>query len=282
MLVAHVILAHKNPLQVRRLILSLTHPESLVILHIDKKIDINQFCKVLALPDVHFVKKRVSVTWGGFSQISAVVNSFKELINIAPDVQYINLLSGQDYPITPIKDFHDFLTDNPGRAYMEFLAFDHPWVIAAGERFNKYHFSDVNFLGKYRLEKLVTRILPKREFPEKFRLVGKSQWFTVDNACVKYILDFVAEKKSLYRKFKYTWGADELVFQSIIYNSPLKEKLINNNLRYIDWSENQSSPKTITVKDKEKLMESNAFFARKFDMNIDADILDFLDNKSLK
>jgi hypothetical protein len=58
--------------------------------------------------------------------------------------------------------------------------------------------------------------------------------------------------------------------------------LINNNLRYIDWSENQSSPKTITVKDKEKLMESNAFFARKFDMNIDADILDFLDNKSLK
>lgn len=281
MQVAHVILAHKNPEQVKRLILSLYHPSSIIFLHVDKKRNIKDFNEILTLPNVCFIKNRVSVNWGGFSQIEAVVNSFKEVAEISPSVNYINVLSGQDYPIKSINSFHHFLMSNPGRVFMEFLAFDDPWVIAAKERFNKYHFSDIDFLGKYKVEKFVTSILPKRMFPEEFKLVGKSQWFTIDNECLQYILQFISRTKGLYRKFKYSWGADELVFQSIIYNSPLAYKMINNNLRYIDWSENQSSPKTITILDKEKLIESDAYFARKFDIDIDEEIVNFLDAEFL-
>lgn len=281
MQVAHVILVHKNPEQVKRLILTLCHSDSIIFLHVDKKSRIEDFNEMLIMPNVYFIKRRVAVNWGGFSQIEAVVNSFRELSEVSPNVDYINLLSGQDYPIKSINNFHHFLMRNPGRAFMEFLSFDHPWVIAAKERFNKYHFSDIDFLGKYKIEKFVTNILPKRKFPEEFKLVGKSQWFTIDNECLQYILRFVSRRKGLYRKFKYSWGADELVFQSIIYNSPLAYKMINNNLRYIDWSGNQSSPKTMTILDKEILMESDNYFARKFDINVDVEIMDFLDTEFL-
>lgn len=277
--VVHVILAHKNPRQIKRLIDSLTHSGSLVVLHVDRKVNISSFKAELSLPNVHFVNNRVNVNWGGFSQVEAVVNSFKELIKIAPEVQYVNLLSGQDFPIKGISRFHEFLDANPGNAYMEFQSFDDPWVIAAAERFNKYHFSDVNFFAKFKIEKLITSLLPKRVFPENFKLAGRSQWFTIDGECLNYILHFISNQRSLYRKFKYSWGADELVFQTILYNSPLKYKLINNNLRYIDWSDNQSSPKTITIQDRTKLMESAAFFARKFDMNVDEGIFDFLEEQ---
>ncbi|MGY4384238.1 hypothetical protein ACVWYN_001264 [Pedobacter sp. UYP24] len=279
MQIVHVILVHKNPWQVKRLVASLSHTDSLIFLHVDKKVNIDPFKAELTLPNVHFVKKRVSVNWGGFSQIEAVINSFKELIEVLPEVQYVNLLSGQDYPIKCISRFHKFLDVNPGYAYMEFQSFEDPWVVAALERFNKYHFSDTNFLGKFMIEKLITALFPKRVFPENFKLAGRSQWFTIDGECLNYILYFISNKKSLYRKFKYSWGADELVFQTILYNSHLKDKLVNNNLRYIDWSDNQSSPKTITIDDKTKLIDSTAYFARKFDINVDEEILDFLDEQ---
>ena len=32
-----------------------------------------------------------------------------------------------------------------------------------------------------------------------------------------------------------TWGVDELVFQTVLLNSPLKDKVINNHLRYIKF-----------------------------------------------
>lgn len=281
MKVAHVILAHKDPAQLKRLLLRLYHSDSLVFVHLDKKSNADDFGEVVALPNVHFVKKRIAVNWGGFSQVEAVVNSFKEITDILPNADYINLLSGQDYPIKSIDNFHDFLWRNQGRAFMEFLPADHDWVIAAKERFNKYHFSDVDFSFKYRIEKLITFLMPERAFPYDFKLIGKSQWFTIDSDCMHYILQFINKKPGIYQKFKYSWGADELVFQSIIYNSPLANKLVNNNLRYIDWSEKQSSPKTLTIADKEKLIQSEAFFARKFDLNVDPKIVEFLDREIL-
>lgn len=66
------------------------------------------------------------------------------------------------------------------------------------------------------------------------------------------------------RFFKYTWAPDELFFHTILYNSPLKKTLVNRSLWYIDWNTN-GSPKTLTLDDYDRIVRSDALFARKFD-----------------
>ncbi|RZK11368.1 MAG: glycosyl transferase, partial [Flavobacterium sp.] len=267
MQIGHIILAHKDPLQLQRLVKSILNKDSIVIIHLDLKSDMRVFSNISEIPNAYFTKNRLSVNWGGYSQVEAVIRSLDELMKLNPNLEYINLLSGQDYPVQKLSKFHEFLKRNPGRAFMEFLPSDNPWVVNAGERFNKYHLSDHSFFGKFKVERLMNLLLPKRSFPKDFILTGRSQWFTIDSECARYILHVIRCNGKLIRNFKFSWGADELFFQSLIYNSPLKDKLINDNLRYIDWSENQSSPKTLTIIDIEQICHSKSFFARKFDFH---------------
>ena len=78
---------------------------------------------------------------------------------------------------------------------------------------------------------------------------------------------------------------DEIIPHSILLskNSPFKDKVINDNKRYIDWSNhkkglNNGNPNILEENDFEKIINSNADFARKFDMKTNSKIIDMLDN----
>lgn len=281
MLVGHIIVAHKSPDQLKRLVNRLLHPSASVFIHIDKATDIRPFKNAINHGNVHFIKNRVKVNWGGFSQVEAFVNAMAECLMTLPALDYLNILSGQDYPIKSNADFLEHLSTNQGSVFMEFVNSDDKWLQEARRRVTQYHITDLKFFGQYKLEWLINKVMPVRKLPPDFELVGRSQWFTVDRESVLYILDVVKNKKSLVRCFRYSWGADELFFQSILYNSHLRYKLINDNLRYIDWSAQQSSPKVLTIKDADALLQTGGFFARKFDPAVDEHILDYIDENCL-
>ena len=69
---------------------------------------------------------------------------------------------------------------------------------------------------------------------------------------------------------------DELFFQTLIMNSPLRETVVNDNLRFLDWSR-EPAPAVLGVHDLDRMIESGKLFARKFDVTVDADVLDRLD-----
>jgi hypothetical protein len=56
--------------------------------------------------------------------------------------------------------------------------------------------------------------------------------------------------------------------------------MVNDNLRFIDFSENKSEPKTFTIEDAERLIKSGKLFGRKFNASIDSKILDYLDEQA--
>ena len=56
-------------------------------------------------------------------------------------------------------------------------------------------------------------------------------------------------------------------------NSPFKEKVINDDIRYIDWTTGPEYPRTLTLDDFTKVRESNALFARKFSLTKDYAII---------
>ena len=83
---------------------------------------------------------------------------------------------------------------------------------------------------------------------------------------------------------KYSRATDEIWIQSILANSPLKNQIVNDDLRYIDWTSGPDYPKTLDSSDFENISKSdNAIFARKFNLNRNPEIkerlLDFLNNR---
>ena len=276
MKLAHLILAHAQPDQLGRLIGSLQHPDADFYVHIDQKADISSFLKLQDYPNVFFIKKREKVHWGAYSIVQATLNGFEEIIASGIPYGYVNLLSGQDYPLKSPGIIHDFLKNQSGTQFMEYLSVEDEWHEAI-PRVRKYHLIHYSIPGKYTIEKLLNTVFPERKPPKGLTFVGRSQWFTITLEAVKYILLFLKNNPAISRFFKLTWGADELIFQTLLYNSPFRQAMRNDNLRYIDWSEGKVSPKTISVADEPALQASGKLFARKFNSVTDPEIMNRLD-----
>jgi hypothetical protein len=113
----------------------------------------------------------------------------------------------------------------------------------------------------------VNRLMPKRKLPLGYSHYGGSAWWSLSKECARYCLDFLEAHPGLLNYYKYTWGGDEFIFQTIIMNSPeWRQKVVPDNLRYIDWADKKPSPKTLNRQDIPNMMASGKLFARKFDL----------------
>lgn len=68
---------------------------------------------------------------------------------------------------------------------------------------------------------------------------------------------------------------DESFFQTLVMNSPYKDKR-EDYLHYVDWSEEKTSPKILTIEDIEELKHSDKLMARKFDIALDERVVEEL------
>jgi len=278
--IAHLILAHTGPAQLARLLRRLKHSQADCYIHLDLKANIKEFLFLAEDNQVFFVEKREQVKWGAYSIVQATVNGMEAILQSGKNYDYINLLSGQDYPLTNATKIHDYLANHPGKAFMHSLLVNTEWQEAI-PRLTKYHLTEYNISKKYTIEKIINSILPKRNMPNGLVPVGRSQWFTISAQHAAYIVTFLKTNSHVKRFFKLVWGSDEIVFQTILYNSKYREDMVNDNLRYIDWSEGKPSPAMFTIKDASRLTASGKLFARKFNAKIDTEILDCLDAAAL-
>jgi hypothetical protein len=76
--------------------------------------------------------------------------------------------------------------------------------------------------------------------------------------------------------YEHTFIPDESFFQTTLLNSPLLGNVVNDNRRCIQW---QSDVVTYTLEHRDLLLNSDAWFARKFDDGIDPAILDLLEQR---
>ncbi|MBE9586353.1 glycosyl transferase [Mucilaginibacter sp. JRF] len=280
MKLAHLILAHQSPEQLSRLVSRISHPDADIFVHIDAKVSIEPFEQALNADNVIFITDRVRVYWGAFSIVHATINGLKQILDSDVEYSYINLLSGHDYPLQSADALVDFLKANLGKAFMNFRMAKPNWLEAL-PRVQKYHLDNYRFPLRYRLQYVINKILPERELPDSMVLVGRSQWFTMCDECVRYILEYWDSHSAFRRFIKLTWAPDEFVFQTILYNSPMNERMISNDLRFIDWSRGGINPRLFTIDDADMLKKSGMFFARKFDMAHDSAILNYIDDELL-
>ncbi|MBV9962981.1 MAG: hypothetical protein JO072_12105 [Parafilimonas sp.] len=271
MKVAFLILAHKHPKQLQRLLDALQHPEFDFYIHIDAKADAEPFKYLIDNKTIFFVKKRTKIYWAGYGTIQATINGLKEIS--LPDYDYVNVISAQDFPLKPAGEIYNYILERKGTEFITCHSFEE-WPVAP--RVQKYHFINWQIPGKYRLEKIANLILPKRKFPLDHKIVGRANWFTITTKAAKYILDFLDQNPKVIKYYKYCWGADEFIFSTILYNSSFHDK-IADNLIYVDWSSGTAHPKILTVDDYAAMKSSLKLFARKFDADTDPVILNMLE-----
>jgi hypothetical protein len=278
MKVAHLILAHAHPEQLKRLISAIEHEDADIYLHIDDKADMKIFSDFINVPRVYFIKNRTKVRWGTYSMVLATLNSFEEILVRQIPYSHINLLSAQDYPLLPADEIHEYLTNNADKTFMHSLHIPEEWDEAI-DRIVTYNFGDYQFKGHYVLQHAVKFLGIRRKMPEGITPYGRSQWFTITPLCAQYVIDYLKENPKMLRFFRMSFAPDEFVFQTVLMNSPYKSSLVNDNLRYIDFSQGGYHPKTLTTADALAVINSGKLYARKFDRKESLTLLDFIDKQ---
>jgi hypothetical protein len=244
--------------------------------------------------DVHVLTPHLNVRWGDFSMVSMVLRCIDWLITECVNFGWMVLLSGQDYPIQPLHSIEAFLERSTMDGYID-------W---SNGRFKNQNF-DRYFFRYYRLAPMLMRVLRRLSAVNRcqslFRLIGGSvgswvgvrsfsppfnaefhcfrgsMWWSLSQRCVAYIHQSLGRSRKLVTHYRRTLIPDESFFQTILLNEP-SFQLENDDKRCIMWKDpGAASPAILTARDFDKIIASGKHFARKFDINVDAVVLDMLD-----
>jgi hypothetical protein len=283
MKIAHLIMAYKEPKQIERLIHKMSYGGNDFYIHVDKKSNSNEFDYLGELKSTRLTQTKLLINWAGYSFTNAIIQCIKEIFATGIEYDFVNLMSGQDYPIKTNEYIQSFLGENIGKSFMSYEAYGSLWWSEAKHRVEKYHLTDFVFNGHYRIQQLINLLMPIRKFPMPYTLYGGScaTWWTISQECAVYIVKFIEENAKLKRFAQLTWAPDEYLIPTIIINSHLRSNVVNNNLRYIDWSLGGANPKILRDNDLESLKQSDKLFARKFDIKHSAALLHQMDEMTI-
>lgn len=283
---AYMIIAHNQFELLEKLILALDDERNDIYVHIDAKVknfDFERFSKIAKYSKVKFIQDRISITWGDFSQVKCEMNLLKFAVdneNPEKPYKYYHLISGVDLPIKSNDEIHRFFRENFGK---EFIHYSSNQVEQSSvNRIKYYHFFRKKRNAFY---KILAQIVLRAQ-----KLIGVNRlkytdvkvqkgcnWFSITENLAKYI---VANQDKYENIFKHSYCCDEIFIQTIVESSEFKKKLFmpncdNNHFacaRLIDWE--RGNPYVWRSKDFDEIMASPCMFARKFDADIDSEIID--------
>ncbi len=119
MKVAFLILNHRGAPQLLRLIAALRHdlPDCVIVVHHDKfSADIPQ--QALAhLENTCLLTSREPIRWGDFTLVDAICQSLQWMLENL-EFDWVQMLSGQDYPIKPLSEFRKHLAASATDAFV--------------------------------------------------------------------------------------------------------------------------------------------------------------------
>jgi len=121
---AYIILSHKLPDQLYRLVSRLDDEGAVFVIHLCKNTSEGDFKRANELfknsKNVFFCK-REDGSWGEFGIVQAVLNGMELLLNKNADFNYLHVISGNDYPVKPKEFLKDFFRKNSGKQFLWYL-----------------------------------------------------------------------------------------------------------------------------------------------------------------
>jgi Core-2/I-Branching enzyme len=294
--IAYIIIAYKNFDQVERLIKRIADAESHFVLIVDSKTPDSEFelfqRKMAEYPNLRFAPRH-PIRWGQFSLTYANIIGIQELLRHKTPFDYVFSMSGQDYPLAKPAQIRRVLHAANGKSFLEHHPFPiKEWIDGGVGRIYSWNFflpgrRVVQIPKATRAKHPIVRLgykmlgwfIPSRgPLPGNMQPFGGSMHWTLSREAVEYVDQFIEKQPEYVHRFRLSLVSDEIFFQTILANSPLKSKLINDDQRYLRWPmPNAPSPALLTMDDLSTLADCGKLFARKFDITVDAEILDAID-----
>jgi hypothetical protein len=296
MSLAYVLLAHRHPGQVERLFRRLWHPDDTLVLHFDRRAPaaLHALGRRLAAEhrNVILLPSR-AVLWGGAIMSEVQIEGMAAALRHVPAWTHAITITGQDYPLGNRETVLARLAT--GRSYLSwFDPLVAPFWKNARERMTRYHLDwpwlhrllAVPGLGR-RLRALLgwRNRLPyvpgyRRAWPDFFHYYGGANHVILARAHADYLAHQPAALR-IRHGLRCAAHANEIVFPSVLLGSPYAAELVNDHLRAIEFPDPTSpNPRTWRLADLPRLhaaRQAGALFARKFDQDLDAAVLDALD-----
>lgn len=298
----YLILSHRSPRQIARLAGALRRgsPGSEVVVCHDAT-----GCTLQAsdVPGCRVVPTREHVRRSEWSLAQAYLDAVSTLAELSVEYDWLTYISGQDYSIRPLREYEAFVEEAGVDGFMTYgdvLGPDNPFAPRRHQGHRRYYYRyrrlpdawqpwlrRFRFLNgwtsAWHLHWLYGAYLgtPVRQHPFTggFRCYGGSNWHTLNRRCVEFLRTRVVEGDPVREHFTRTMAPDEAVMQTFLVNSG-RFTFHRDNLRFIDFANSTTgSPRVLETGDFERLVTSGKFFARKFDMETDARILDLLDER---
>ena len=299
MRVAYLIVSHRNPDQVLRLVRVLNEgPAARVLVRHDQS---GSPLPAAAIEQAGgtVLEGKTSFEWGGWSQLRAMLRLL-ELAREAADPDWLLVVSGQDYPLRPLADIerdlaageHDALLGDAWELELDRLP-----PPPQDEFFLRYAYR--HYPAPRRAPRLPGRLRPLaylRERPPPLRpLVGvrrlrtpfdgdsrcfvSADWLTLRRPALDAVLDVARHDRRLRRFYRRSWIPTESFFATVLLNHP-SLRVARQNRRFLSFPGPLTPhPETLTSADIERLAASGCDFARKFDADLDAEVLDLLDQR---
>lgn len=268
---AYLILAHTEFTLLNCLLRTLDDERNDVYIHIDKKVK-NIPSLALRNARLFVLNERVDVRWGDISVVRAEYVLF-EAARREGEYAYYHLLSGVDLPLKSQEEIHRFFDAHSGRQFIGYTLTDMtPELIRKVQRWHLFprHFRETKGIcyGMMRLLRAACLrgqegLHIRRNRNVKFQ--KGSQWVSITEDLVDYIL---SKEAWVMRVFSHTFCADEVFIQTLCGMSPYSGSVYcmtddgKGCLRAIGWE--NGALRDWTADDYERLVQSDALFARKF------------------
>lgn len=295
---AYHLLAHTLPGQAARLFRAVQHPDDWFVLHFDRRAprELHALGRDLAQlhPNVILQRPR-AVTWGGPAIAEIQIEAMDLLLRRSGAWTHFVNLTGQDFPLQPRAERLAAVQASPNTNYVSwFNPLETTRWSNARARLERWHLHSpvlartlaVPGVGRRLRAALGWRnrlpALPlwRRRLPGFFTCFGGSNYVVLTRAACRRIAR-TPEALRIRRWLRHAGHPDEIVYQSVLLNSPLAATVVNRDWREIDFPPDAPHPRVFTSADWPRLAASENLFARKFDPGVDADVIARLEQRVL-
>jgi hypothetical protein len=278
---ACVILAHTDPVHVKRLIAALDPFP--VFLHCDAGTPDEVFAAMTTdLPDRVVVLDRLATGWAKWENVAAELAGYRAALQTT-DATHVALLTGTDYPLAATEDIAAVLDEHRGTSFARIETLPHPgWSRGGG--FDRLRYRHWVF------RKHMLRLPIPRKIPQNIVPAGGSQLKILARQHAQAVVDVADQHPELVRFWRRSWVADETFVPSVLSTPHFvpgwQDEHVAATPWWIGWdgSRRKSPPwlgmehlKDLKTRRNHVVEEIPKLFARKFSTADSSDLLDAID-----
>jgi hypothetical protein len=268
------ILSHRDPPQLHRLVRRvLEGRRTVALVHHDPRGEPHEL-----VPDerVRLVRDPRPCPWGRIGFADAMVRCLREGVRQVPDLSWLLMISGQDYPVRSMTAVEDELAATDAHALLRHF----PVPTDPGEDVVTWQATcRRRYLHRRRLPGLRHTVpLPRRHpFRDGLGLYVGDTWFNLARPAIDHVLAQSDRLPQVRRYLATCSSPDEALVPTLLLNDAHRLRIGSDRKRFIRWVEGSWHPQVLVAADAPAVLASGDFFARKVDSTVSGGLLDALD-----